>query len=489
MSVPTVDQVCDGEAGFGCNAICFPFVLTWHALRIYIFSCFEVLFKRLYRATFKTCVDCCCGPWIFTDKDFEGAKGLGDDKTQADWVRAIDLLAGKKDKDGKPIKPKLYEDDIDPGDLAQGAVGDCWLVAALACAAEHPGAIRKAFLTSEYNSRGRYRVRLFDGQAKAWVVITIDDRIPCKKGTKEPLYMKMKGNELWAVLLEKAFAKFCGSYNALDGGWAMWGWRALTGDYCFRLKLEGKAWKRTDFEMKRSKTEIDGAFYGTQEQYSSEDIWKLILNYMEDDSLTAASGGKDMGTNSNSNKNAGGLNGEQLNDAEGLVGTHAYSILDARELGLIPGLNMGAGLLGQTRLIKLRNPWGRYEWKGEWSDGAKEWDENPMIKLRLQPKNEDDGCFWMPWDKFYEAGFKQIDICDRSTKDDLKLQVNEDMGPFGIIVGALSGCGKFWCLCQGVRQIYFGKRSSKRTKTTKRGCERCMEPANVSEPVQIKVQG
>lgn len=53
------------------------------------------------------------------------------------------------------------------------------------------------------------------------------------------------------------------------------------------------------------------------------------------------------------------LAGEQVNDSAGLVGTHAYSILDARELGLIPGLNLGAGLLGQTRLIKLRNPWVR----------------------------------------------------------------------------------------------------------------------------------
>ena len=49
-----------------------------------------------------------------------------------------------------------------------------------------------------------------------------------------------------------------------------------------------------------------------------------------------------------------GLNGEQLNDAQGLVGTHAYSILDARELGLIPGLSLGAGLLGQTKLSTRR---------------------------------------------------------------------------------------------------------------------------------------
>ena len=42
------------------------------------------------------------------------------------------------------MKPHLYEGGIEPADLCQGAVGDCWLVAALACAAEHPAAIRNA---------------------------------------------------------------------------------------------------------------------------------------------------------------------------------------------------------------------------------------------------------------------------------------------------------------------------------------------------------
>ena len=36
-------------------------------------------------------------------------------------------------------------------------------------------------------------------------------------------------------------------------------------------------------------------------------------------------------------------------------------------------------------------------------------------------------------DKFYEAGFKQIDICDRTSKSDLRLNVEEDMGPTSIV--------------------------------------------------------
>ena len=43
-------------------------------------------------------------------------------------------------------------------------------------------------------------------------------------------------------MLEKAFAKFCGSYQALDGGWAMWAWHTLTGDRVFGLSRKGGGW-------------------------------------------------------------------------------------------------------------------------------------------------------------------------------------------------------------------------------------------------------
>ena len=564
-------QILNGEAGFWVDVLCFPFVLTYHALRIYVFACIETLGRRSYRLFCSPCISCFFG-WLFTDKDFEGQKAIGSDDAVT-WVRATEMMSGKK-KNGKPSGPKLYEGAIEAADLCQGAVGDCWLVAALACAAEHPGSIRKAFINREFNPRGRYGVRLFDPEKKTWVTVVVDDLIPCKKGTKQPIYMGCNGNELWAVLLEKvrthrvhaalATTPVRRAPTILRASHASRPPRPLpnsaaltststAGGPCgagacspatpssasslarttrgsasiLRRRRARTASMATSIQPRKSAlTKSEVAWHRLSPtlphspplsttlhhsptlcrpapwpplvttarayaclrggRYTSAEVWNLILNYLEDDSLVAASGGKDMGAGG-AVPNSGGLNGEQLNDAAGLVGTHAYSILDARELGLIPGLTLGAGLLGQTKLIKLRNPWGKYEWKGAWSDGSKEWNDNPLVKMRLRPVEADDGCFWMPWDAFYEAGFKQIDICDRTTKDDLKLDVNEDLGTCGICVGAAKGCTSFWCLCGGVRQIYFGSKTSAKTKTTKRGCQKCMSAQNVDEEANVKV--
>ena len=70
-------------------------------------------------------------------------------------------------------------------------------------------------------------MRIYDPIKKKSVVVIVDDRIPCKKGTKRPRFVSPNGNELWAIILEKAYAKFCGSYAALDGGVSV-----LIVDYC-----------------------------------------------------------------------------------------------------------------------------------------------------------------------------------------------------------------------------------------------------------------
>lgn len=218
---PTIKEIHTARAPPLWNALCCPLVSTignlWRSITIYLLPCIHVLaFRCVHKFWGKLC---CCLSWPYQDESFFGAAALGDHEDMSgelmqrdtDWVRAHELEAFR----GK--RPQLFEGDIEPNDLCQGAVGDCWLVAAFACASEFPDAIRRMFITREYNPRGLYKVRIFDPVKKKFVVVVVDDRIPCQKGTEKPRFMSPNGNELWAIVLEKAYAKFCGSYAALDG--------------------------------------------------------------------------------------------------------------------------------------------------------------------------------------------------------------------------------------------------------------------------------
>merc|ERR1719440_1596823 len=176
----------------------------------------------------------------------------------------------------------------------------------------------------------------------------------------------------------------------------------------------------------------------------------LLLRYTRAEALLAAGGLREEGAASKASKKKG-LNGEDIADS-GLVQGHAYSILNAVELSTLPGLNLG-GALGATKLVQLRNPWGSFEWQGAWSDGSEEWRANPSIRLQLRPTSGDDGSFWMSWEDF-SAIFEMIDICDRSTTFDLRLDVHEDYGSCGVVWGCLAGGCQYVLCCSGIRTIY-----------------------------------
>jgi len=48
--------------------------------------------------------------------------------------------------------------------------------------------------------------------------------------------------------------------------------------------------------------------------------------------------------------------------------------------------------------VKIRNPWGSFEWKGDWSDNSQVWTEE--AKAIMNHVIADDGTFCMPFEDY-----------------------------------------------------------------------------------------
>jgi len=64
----------------------------------------------------------------------------------------------------------------------------------------------------------------------------MDNYIPCLDD--EPCFSKANGNELWVIILEKAWAKLHGSYERIEAGFAHEVMRDLTGAPSWELEIE-----------------------------------------------------------------------------------------------------------------------------------------------------------------------------------------------------------------------------------------------------------
>ncbi|KAL4512168.1 hypothetical protein ABPG72_005170 [Tetrahymena utriculariae] len=133
-------------------------------------------------------------------------------------------------------KINLFSSKIEPNNIYQGSLGDCYFLSALSTLAEHPNLISRLFDVAEYNPRGYYSVWLnYDG---IWKQIVIDEYFSCLGN--QPAFSKSSENEIWVMILEKAYANLLNSYHKIEGGQPEYDVSDLTGSPNDFIQTENK---------------------------------------------------------------------------------------------------------------------------------------------------------------------------------------------------------------------------------------------------------
>ncbi len=93
--------------------------------------------------------------------------------------------------------------------------------------AEFPNRVKSLFISTKVNENAHYELAMFiNGHQK---VFELDDNFVYDPDTDNFAFSSTKEDELWVQLLEKCWAKACGTYAKTIGGHASQALRALTG--------------------------------------------------------------------------------------------------------------------------------------------------------------------------------------------------------------------------------------------------------------------
>ncbi|KAM9857046.1 calpain-2 catalytic subunit-like [Aulostomus maculatus] len=295
-----------------------------------------------------------CDPTFPASWDSLGYKELGPHSPKTigvEWKRPGELCSD----------PRFIADGATRTDICQGELGDCWLLAAIASLTLDPQILSRVVPSGQsFSSQyaGIFHFQLW--QYGEWVDVVVDDRLPVKNGRLIFVH-SAEGGEFWSALLEKAYAKVNGSYEALNGGTSIEGFEDFTG--------------------------------GISESYELKDAPPFLFNIMRKAlKLGSLLGCSIYKFNPNMTKPTSQM----------LVRGHAYSITAAEKVHHCGSV---------VELLRIRNPWGEVEWCGAWSDQSKEWDGvQPEERKKLDHVAE-DGEFWMSYSDFLRQ-FSRVDICN-----------------------------------------------------------------------------
>lgn len=290
---------------------------------------------------------------LFADGEFNAQTDHEPLVARNPWRRMEELYKNPMFDQGQGFNPNI---------LKQGQLGDCYFISAMVAVSRKPNLVQAMFQEPVNNNAG---IRCVNFHIMGKIVpVIVDTTLPFTGtyDTSTPKFCKpvTHNDQWWGTIVEKAYAKQYGSYEAIDGGNAHVALYRMIGGFPIAFYMS---------QMK------------TKEMVQNGTLWNLMLKWHNEGSFICA------GSNP-------GRDTQQTN--QGIILGHAYTVLQVVE---VQG----------NKLIQLRNPWGNTEWKGDWSDNSSKWTTKLRNAVHYNDPN-DDGIFWMCF-KDFTSNYFSIYAC------------------------------------------------------------------------------
>jgi len=251
-----------------------------------------------------------------------------------------------------------------------------WLISALNIVAANREQLDRIFfgeLDDTWIEKGFFVCKFYRDDPYSdddWQVVIVDDRLPCNSSGQPVFARHHDEGKYWAMIVEKAYAKFCGTYQAMQGGTVTQGLEDLTGGIGYKFDLQ-----------KREKEWIP------PKGSTPDRLWVEMMEKLRTEHVIGCS------------MNTKGQERPQTTK-KGILLNRAYAMVTGGEFE-------------DYRLMRLRIPLdptdGVVEWNGKWSDKSSAW-TNRLRQMLNFSGDQDDGTFWMEYADFCRH-FNKVYMC------------------------------------------------------------------------------
>ena len=287
--------------------------------------------------------------------------------TVTQWLRPEEFRNLQQPGESVPEayrQPMFFKSMFEIEGIIQGAgMDNRWFISALNIVASNRGQLDRIFfgeIDPTWVTYGFFVCKFYQDDPKSdddWQVVVVDDRIPCDANGQPAFCRHPDPNVYWAMIIEKAYAKFAGTYEAMQGGTVVQGLEDLTGGigYKFDLAKREKEWIPPKGDV-------------------PERLWDEMMEKMKTEHVVGASCQTKGQPRPQTSKK-----GIELN--------RAYAVVTG-------------GDFEDYKLIRLRIPLSEdgtvKEWNGKWSDHSAAWSSRLMQMLHYS-RDSNDGTFWMEY--------------------------------------------------------------------------------------------